>query len=205
VLAAFLLGTSGCYSFSTLGRARIVDQGHVELWAAPEALVVATPTGASIRPVGEVGVRYGLSNRVELDGRVTTLGGTVGPRIQLVRSPSKTHGIDVAIAPDVAFTDPDKVAFDAPILFGLNLPGEHQLVVAPRLVYQMRVSVPLVPLPVSFWYAGLSVGLALRVASRFQLMPEVALLTQLYAAPGFSSNVAGAVGLQGSIGVLFDP
>jgi hypothetical protein len=36
-------------------------------------------------------------------------------------------------------------------------------------------------------------------------MPEVALLTQLYAASGFSSNVAGAVGLQGSIGVLFDP
>ena len=78
-VASMLL--AGCYSFSTLGRARTVGAGHVEVWAAPEALVVTTPGGASVRPVGDLGVRYGLTDRVELDARLTTAGATLGPRL----------------------------------------------------------------------------------------------------------------------------
>ena len=45
-VCALMLG--GCYSFSTLGRARTVEEGHFEAWGAPEALVVATDSGGSV-------------------------------------------------------------------------------------------------------------------------------------------------------------
>src|SRR6185295_19925777 len=86
ILACLLL--TGCYSFSTLARARTLAARHVEVWAAPEALIVATGSGAAIRPIVEGGVRYGLTDVVELDGRLSTFGVTLGPRVQLVRSPS---------------------------------------------------------------------------------------------------------------------
>jgi len=202
-LALVLALLPACQSFSTMGRARTLDPGRVEVWLAPQALVVATDGGASIRPVGEAGLRYGLTRVVELDGKVTTLGVSLGPRLQLRRSASATRGIDLALAPAVAWTYRDKLAVELPLLLGINLPGQHQIVLGPRLVWQATLATA--PGPVSFLYAGLSVGVALRVGPRFWLMPEVAALTQVYAEPGYSSNVAGAVGLQAGIGLLFDP
>jgi hypothetical protein len=194
---------AGCQSFSTMGRARVLDPGRFEVWLAPAALIVATDGGASIRPIGEAGLRYGLTRAVELDGRITTLGVALGPRLQLLRSASTTRGVDLALAPAVAWTYRDKLALEVPLLVGINLPGQHQIVLGPRLVWQ--ASLAAVPAPVSFGFVGLSVGIALRVSQRVWLMPEVAALTQIYADPGYSSNVAGAVGLQAGIGVLVDP
>jgi hypothetical protein len=202
VVACAVLAT-GCYSFSTLGRARTVSEGRVEVWGAPEALVVATDSGASIRPLGELGVRYGATRDVELDARVTTLGLTLGPRIQLLRAPDPTNGLDILIAPALAYTAQDKLALEVPVLFGIDL-GEHQIVIAPRLVYQMRLGVPSVG-AVNFLYAGGSIGVAIQLDSHVALMPEVAFLGQIYSDPGFTSNVSSALGVQGSIGLLVDP
>jgi hypothetical protein len=202
LLAALLAG--GCYSFSTLGRARTVGEGHYQIWGAPEALVVATGSGGSIRPVGELGVRYGATRDVELDARVTTAGLTLGPRVQLVRAPDPHEGVDVLIAPALAYTAEDKLAIELPVAVGFNF-GEHQLVLAPRLVYQMRLGALGVPGPISFLYAGGSVGFVVQLDSHVALMPELALLGQLYADPGFASNVASALGMQASIGLLVDP
>jgi hypothetical protein len=202
VLGALL--ASGCYSFSTLGRARTVQEGHVEVWGAPEALVIATDSGGSVRPVGEVGVRYGATREVELDARITTAGFTLGPRVQLVRAHDPREGFDVLIAPALAYTAQDKLALELPVLFGINL-GEHQIVIAPRLVYQMRLGASGVPGPISFLYAGGSVGVAIQLDAHVALMPEVALLGQIYSDPGFTSNVANALGLTASLGLIVDP
>jgi hypothetical protein len=199
---ALLLG--GCMSFSTLGRARVVEQGRTQVYGAPEAFVVATASGASVRPTAELGVRYGATRDVELGARVTTAGLTLGTRVQLERSPDPHDGVDVLIAPALAYTVQDKLALEVPVLVGINL-GEHQLVLAPRLVYQMRLGVPFAPGPVSFLYAGLSVGVAIRLDDHVALMPEVAALGQLYADAGYASNLLDAVGFQGSIGLLVDP
>ena len=199
-----LLLTTGCYSFSTLGRARTVQEGRIEVWGAPEALVVATDTGGSVRPVGEVGVRYGATREVELDARITTAGFTLGPRVQLVRAPDPRDGFDVLVAPALAYTAQDKLALEVPLLFGINL-GEHQIVIAPRLVYQMRLGATGVPGPISFLYAGGSIGVAIQLDAHVALMPEVALLGQIYSDPGFTSNVASALGLQASLGLIVDP
>jgi hypothetical protein len=62
-----------------------------------------------------------------------------------------------------------------------------------------------VPHPINFVYVGGSAGFAWQMTDHVALMPEIALLTQVYADPGFASNVAGAAGIQAGIGVLVDP
>lgn len=208
LLAAALL--AGCYAYPTMGRARLVAPHHVELWAAPEALVVATPggamqqAGASSRPIVEAGVRYGLADRVELAAHAGTFGIAAGPRIQLLRSADPTHGVDVAIAPELAFTLPDKPAADVPVLVGWNLPGGHQLVASARVVYQQHWGVGGVSGPVHFAYAGGSVGFVWQAFAHVALVPEVAFLTQIYAEPGFTSDLTHAIGLEAGVGVLWD-
>jgi len=200
-----LLSCSGCYSFSTLGRARTLDEGKLELFGAPEGLAITNGKELAIRPVGELGARYGLTDRVELDGRLTTLGVTLGPRVQLLRSPSKECGVDVALAPAFAFTSPDKLAVELPLQVGINFRGEHQLVFAPRAVYQARVDVPGSDHPVSFVLLGGSVGFVWQFSKHVALMPELSVLAQAYAEPGYSSNVGGGLGIQGALGLLIDP
>ena len=195
---------AGCYSFSTLGRARIVEPGRVELFGAPAALVQAVSSGATVRPVGDVGARYGLDDRWELDARITTLGATVGPRIQLLRSADPGTGVDLLIAPALAYTSPDKLALEVPLLFGWNVGKGDQIVLAPRLVYQARLGDEGVSYPLSYVFAGGSIGFAWKVSRHFTVLPEVSMLTQLYSQPGFSSNLEGALGIQASAGVLWD-
>jgi hypothetical protein len=205
-LAALIgaLALSGCYSFSTLGRARIVDPHQMEIFGAPTALIQAVSNGAAVRPAGDLGVRYGLDERWELDGRLTTLGATVGPRIQLLRSPDPSSGFDVLIAPALAYTYPDKFALEVPLLLGWNVGKGDQIILGPRLVYQTRFSNDGVAYPLSYVFAGGSVGFAWKVSRHFTLLPEVSFLTQIYSQPGFSSDLEGTLGIQASAGVLFD-
>jgi len=203
VLAMLPLLT-GCYSFASYGRARVLDKGDTEVWAAPEALVYTSGSGASIRPVVDMGARYGLTRSIELDGHLSTFGATLGPRIQLLRSASPVTGLDIAVAPAASFTYPDKVALELPVLLGWNLPHKHQIILAPRITYLERFGVAGFDRPISFLFAGGSVGFAYRVSRSLTIMPEVAFLGQLYAEPGFNSNVGGGLGMQGGIGFLYD-
>ncbi len=203
-LVAFLT-LAGCTSFSTLGRARIVEPGQLEIFGAPAAMIQAVANEApTVRPVGDLGARYGLDDRFELDARITTLGASAGPRIQLLRSADPSSGFDLLIAPALAYTYPDKFALEVPLLLGWNVGNGNQIIVAPRLVYQARFSDEGVSYPLSYIFGGGSVGFAWKVSRHFTLMPEVSFLTQLYSQPGFSSNLEGALGIQASAGVLFD-
>ena len=57
----------------------------------------------------------------------------------------------------------------------------------------------------SFLYVGASIGIVIRLDDHVALMPEIAALAQVYADPGYASNLLDAVGLTGSIGLLVDP
>jgi hypothetical protein len=184
----------GCYSFSSLGRARTVGKHHVEVFGAPELLAV--PGGKSIagRPVTELGARVGVTDRLDVAARVTTLGVGAAAEIQVVH--------DVLVAPGVQVTSPDKLAFELPVRFGIDL-GKNQLILAPRLAYQLRFGVPVVG-TTAYLFGGASVGFAWRLGKRFTFLPEVAFLGQLWATPGFSSNLENTVGMQLSLGALID-
>lgn len=204
LVAASALLLQGCFPFATLGRARVVEPGEIEVWGAPSALVVATSTGGSVRPVVVGGVRYGLTEVVELDAGLSSSGGSLGTRLQLARSPSLSQGLDLALAPSLVFTWPDKLAVDLPLLLGINLPERNQLVLAARAAYQQRYGAGGVPHPINYAYLGGSVGFAWQVSEHLALMPEVAMLTEIYADPGWSSNVVDAVGVQAGVGLLFE-
>ena len=200
-LIAALSLLSGCYSFSTLGRAHTVGARHVEVFAAPEALVVRSAGQLAVRPVGELGVRVGITDKLDVEGRVTTLGGALSAHVQLHRDP---RSIDMMLAPGVQYTSPDKLALELPLVLGINLPHDNEIVLAPRLAYQLRLVVPGFDHPMQFLFAGLSVGFAWRIVKHLTVMPELATLTQIYAPPGFATNVNDALGLQLSLGVLLD-
>jgi hypothetical protein len=182
----------------------VVDRGHLEVWGAPEALVVATPggdgqeSGGSVRPMVEAGVRYGVTERIEVDGHVGTFGIAAGTRVQLVRS-----RFDLLVAPALVYTLLDKPALELPVVAGWNL-GRHQLIASARVVYQQHWGVGGVSGPVHFAYVGGSLGFAYQVSEHFALVPELALLTELYAQPGFTSELPNAIGIQAGIGILWD-
>lgn len=200
-----VVALAGCYSFPTMGRAHVVEHRHLEVWAAPLALVVATPggdgqeAGGSVRPLVEVGARYGASDRIELDARAGTFGFGAGTRIQLLRSAN----IDVLVAPGLAFTLPNKPALELPVVAGWNF-GRHQLIASVRGVYQQKWGVGGVDGPLHFAYLGGSLGFAWQIWEHVAVMPELALLTELWSPPGFTSELPNAVGIQAGIGFLWD-
>jgi hypothetical protein len=196
-----LLATTGCYSFTTLGRARTIGKGHIQAFAAPEAMIVPGGGSVMVRPIGEIGARYGITDRLDAEARVTTFGFSGAAHVQLRRG--GLYGIDLMLAPGFAFTSPDKLTFEVPFVFGLNLPKDNQIVVAPRAAYQIRFANGF-GRPINFLFAGLSVGFAWRLSKAFTLLPEFAFLKQTYSEPGFESSVAGTVGIQGALGILVD-
>jgi len=192
---------TGCYSFTTIGRAHTIGKGHVEAFAAPEALVVPAPGGVAVRPVGEIGARVGVTRDVDLEGRVTSLGGSFATHIQ-IRRDREPGSWEAMLAPGLAYTAPDKIAFELPVVFGVNVDKrDDQLVIAPRLAYQLRFGSPRVT---SYFFTGLSLGFAWRIVRHVTFMPEASLLTQLYASPGYTSNVNDTAAFQLAAAFLFD-
>ena len=196
-----LLASTGCYSFTTLGRARPIGKGHVEVFAAPEAMIVPGGGKVMVRPVGEIGGRYGITESLDVEARVTTFGFSGGGHVQIVRG--GLYGIDLMLAPGFQFTSPDKLTFEVPFVFGLNLPHDHQLVLAPRAAWQMRFATGF-SRPIHFLFAGLSIGYVFRLTKSLALVPEFAFLKQTYAEPGFETSVVGTIGVTGALGILVD-
>ena len=194
----------GCYSALALGRARIVDKGRFELVAASGVTAVATAHGdPNPRPSLELGVRYGLTDRVERGGRISDSGGVASVRTQLRRG--DTYGIDFLLAPGLAYTATDKLAAELPVLIGWNLPRHNQLVLAPRLVYQLRFGVGDQAQPAAFVFAGGSLAFVWQVTSRVSLAPQAGVLFVVYAAPGFTSFTTPGPAVQAAIAVLLNP
>jgi hypothetical protein len=204
VLLLPLLG--GCYSLTVVGRARTVEKGRWELLAAPGLTGVAvTNADADVRPSAEVGARYGATDRMDLGLRVSDSGASAAARVQLERSPDSNRGVDVMVAPGLAYTVTDKLAVEVPLLLGINFCGGHQLVLAPRLVYQLLFGVGGQAAPVPFLFMGGSVAFVWQVRPRWALVPELGVLANVYSEPGFSSFAQAGPAVQASVGILWDP
>ena len=196
----------GCYSFTVLGRARTVPRGRFEALVASGATGTGTTNGdANIRPSIEAGARYGLTDRLDVGVRIGDYGGSLATRIQILRSPSTERGVDLLVAPGVAYTLTDKLALEVPCLFGINIHGGHQIVFAPRVVYQMRFGVGDLNHPAQFVFVGASAGFVLQISKHVALMPEIGMLTAIYSEPGFTSFTQAGPALQGALAVLWDP
>ncbi|WP_257449682.1 hypothetical protein [Archangium lipolyticum] len=135
-------------------------------------------------PQGEVGVRYGLTERIDVGARVFIPGIEADARFGLLRALSLKHGVDLTLAPSVRYIPNFDLssAWDGagmvqlPLLIGVNLEG-YQLVLGPRVAYLFGKALDYTtsrePLLV-----GSSLGVAVPIGRWFHVMPEVSVLQE---------------------------
>jgi len=186
-LALGLLLLGGCPSLLTTSRARTVPPGASQGWIALGAyrtVLVSDTTDGGERtrewmPLLDAGARLGLTDGVDLGGRLGLGGASLGPRFQLLRSASPDSGIDLLLDLSVGVTgvlpsaqggivSGGYAALALP--FGLNLGGGSQLVLTPRIALVSDRALGSYAMP------GGSVALALPVAGSperpWLLIPE---------------------------------
>jgi len=213
-LALVLL--TGCPSFSTMGTARTLPKGKSQFFIAPGGMVLkdfqTDNAGLSESfglPTVEFGGRYGVTDHVEVGGKVWLLGAEIDTKFALLRSEIPESGLDLSLAPAISlypFTSGDTNATYAwlhlPLLVGINL-GGSQLVIGPRVSDMIITgggdSINAV------WLGG-SLGLALKLGDGFRLLPEVSMAYPVAVSVGSSSTTSlepkGAI-IQGSLGFVF--
>jgi len=187
---------SGCVS---TGMARTVDPGKLQVSLSPGVL-----GNTAVIPQLELAVRYGVTEQVDVGARLFLPGAEVDARFALLRAPSLKQGIDLTLAPSLAYvfssgtSTPGYLVPSLPLLVGFNL-GGGQLVLGPRLGYVINTDHP-VPSPsfATAFVAGSSLGLAIPAGPVLHVVPEVSVLHRLGSPFGSTTTT-----LHGGIGLVF--
>lgn len=207
---------AGCPSFSTMGTARTLPKGKGQFFVAPGGMVLkdfqrdSTGQYESFGlPTVEFGGRYGVTDGVEVGGKVWMMGAELDTKFALLRAPTGDAGLDVALAPAVSlypFTSGDQDAtygwLHLPLLVGVNL-GGSQLVLGPRVSGMLITGSGD---DISAVWLGGSVGFAWKVGDGFRILPELSVAYPAHVTVGATTSTDlvpdGAI-IQGSIGLLF--
>lgn len=207
---------AGCPSFSTMGTARTLPKGKGQFFVAPGGMVLkdfqrdSTGQYESFGlPTVEFGGRYGVTDGVEVGGKVWMMGAELDTKFALLRAPTDDAGLDVALAPAVSlypFTSGDQDAtygwLHLPLLVGVNL-GGSQLVLGPRVSGMLITGSGD---DISAVWLGGSVGFAWKVGDGFRILPELSVAYPAHVTVGATTSTDlvpdGAI-IQGSIGLLF--
>jgi hypothetical protein len=163
-LLTLVLLTTGCPSFTTRGSARNLEPGQLEVVTAMSFTnsnplsgygTIGTDDYISDDRHGnlQVGVGYGLTERLELGGRLMVSdtevatspllpGLALDTKLQLVRSDGAGAGLDVAVDPTltVGMLGPARnrevmTYLQLPVLMGLSFSPQHQLQLNPQVTW----------------------------------------------------------------------
>jgi len=200
LLAAVFL--CGCPSISLLGSARTLDKGKTQFAAglsSSGSVFTRTPMNGqpfNIAPQPELAVRHGVSDRVELGGRLWGTGLQADAKVALLRGPGDV-GFDVSVAPSlgVIWAPGENVVPSIPVqaaVLGGYRFGAGEVTLGLRLFDQIVFYEGAVN---QFW-GGANLGVALKLTDTVRLMPEVAVLVPF-------RTVVNEVAFQGGLGVLF--
>lgn len=167
---------SGCAS---TGMARTVDPGKVQFALSPAAQGVlggGNKLGSnSIAPQVEVGMRVGVTERIDVGARLFFPGAEADVRFGVVRAPSLRDGVDVTLAPSVNYMG--LVSSDMPwivslpVLIGFNHEG-RQLTLGPRFSYALQTE----DATESPFLMGASVSYSIPLKSTLRLITEASVL-----------------------------
>lgn len=185
---------TGCPTASSLSSARTLDKGTVEFTFAPTFL-----NGVSVRnedgqatsstvgvPTAEAHVRYGITDTVEIAGKLY-FGGFAGHlKIGLLRPESGMDGFNLSIDPGLSYAGVGGagagigvVYLYLPVLAGYRFDG-HELTFGPRLVPVLAgVTIGGGTGSGMLVLGGGSLGLSLRLGESFRLHPEISILSPL--------------------------
>ena len=181
-----------CVPVSGAGRATVLPRGRGELSVTPEVML-ATPraTNAKIPSAQLVfGYHRGFTERLELGARgwrtvvkqrgLEVNGAALDSKVQL-RSRDAGASVDVALSPSASYhqfslggTPEHQLSLCVPLLVGWRVGQRNQVIVGPRLLYQIWFGESQVPQRLIF--AGTSVGFAWQISQSWSLIPELMLL-----------------------------
>lgn len=214
LVAALFLG--GCASFSTMTTARTVAPDTNQLWIAPEFAGMTIDSGNPPErdtisvPQFELGFRRGITDGVELGGKLWLLGMALQSKFQVVRSAAEDSGIDVAIAPSIGWLGVNSSGsnfnvvtgyLDVPI--GINVYGGSQLVLTPKAVYQRYMARDSGSSgSFDLLFLGGSVGYAWKLGTT-RILPEISMLQPIINPSSGSDLRYNGVVFQGGLGFLF--
>ena len=177
----------GCTAMSTIKTATTVPAGQTQWIGALEGNGGA-PVELNVKPLLPelaFGVRRGLTDRVDVGAKLTTLpagralttAAVEGQfRYQLRRRDDSRLKIAVGPAAGFRWISSSGAAMQVsyltvPVMFGIDV-GRHQIVIAPEVAMQLWTSAGSneVWVPV----AGMSLGFVWKLGQRFALVPEIA-------------------------------
>ncbi len=186
LLVAVAAVLAGCPSISVLGSARTLDKGRTRVAVALEGNAFVNPNPGPNRPEGppavpivEVAVHRGVSDRVELGGRLWTFGLQLDSKFALFKS-APEGGFDLAVMPTVgvawrpAANAVPNIPVQVAVLAGYNFDGLH-LWAGPRLIDQIVFYQG----PINTWSAGASAGVSIRMSPSVRLAPELSVVTPI--------------------------
>ena len=219
-LPALALG-AGCPSFTTMGSARTLPARHVQAWLAPgyTTLHDFQRDSGSHEPVAialpnvEVGARLGVTDEVEVGGKLWLYGAELDGKFAILRPARPEDGVAVSVAPGVSHmrldagsgtTSASYTWIHLPVLVGFPLEGGSELTLGPRISDLIVTGGGTTQ--GAIWVGG-SVGLAWRLGPWFRLLPEVSMA---YPVAGLGTPTGTALDLkprgavtQVGLGLLF--
>lgn len=208
VVAVLSMLASACASQTGLGRASTLEPGQVQAQAAVTASVASvrsTPSGPVPLPWLdlEAGVHYGLARDFEVGARLwgvgirglSTWGAALDTKLRLVRPDADpetgdARGWHISVGASPAYhqiliggTPTHLFTLTVPVLFGVDV-GRSHLMFGPRVVGNVWTGQGQGAIETLSW--GLSVGYAIAIGQKWELVPEIVLL---YAPVSFNGEV----------------
>ncbi len=206
-----------CPSVSTMGSARTLQAGALQGFVGPGLYAATSSSSPTVTlPQIEGGIRYGVTDRVELGAKFWLLGFNVEGKFALFRPESPDEGVNLSIAPGLGYlTLGDSTAGTAstsgvlnlyvPVLLGIRLRG-HELIFAPKLIDTLVFGTSTGGAGTgNILSFGASLGFAVKLADGFRIVPEIAVLYPaiLSDTSTGTSTFGRSLVFQGGIGFLF--
>lgn len=179
----------GCPPAGVRGTARTLPRGETRLYAFAAPLITTAPAvnelgepsrAIELQAVYDVGLSHGLLENLEAGFGLSSGGEPYLPglhaslRARLLSPEVWPLPVHVTLAPMVTLPT---AYLDVPLLVGIDLPGAHELVLAPKVSWRLRLDATDLLLPA---FVGGSVGYAIRLpAQGMMVKPEVSVLYAL--------------------------
>lgn len=209
VLSGLLSLGTACAAGPRLSRATTVKSGAIQLVAGSNLSLVGA--GEIDFPAGSLdgGLRVGVLDRLELGAAlrgaytpaISVWGAALDAKIQLYRSDSFALALDPGVGWDLVLTAGESARFytaTLPVLAGLELGADHQLIFSPAFLLQWVQSAGAATVVQPF--TGASLGVALAIDQSFTLLPSAGMY---YSWVG--NETSGTTVVQLSVGAFFDP
>jgi len=215
-LAAALVLT-GCASLNAAQTANTMGRGGLQLGLEPavEGFSSSVGQGTSIAPRVDLAVRYGITDTVDIGGKVGSSLFEFNAKFQF--TDPKDKSLVVSLAPSVGGfvfgSSGDTVGaftIKVPLLIGFGIGGEgNQLVLGPNIqnILVEEGNSDGTSGVVDLFGLGISVGYVFKVGDGFRLMPEAGILVPIVGAAsasnGNSSTNVGSSGFIWQFGLTF--